>query len=194
MSKQKTYGGYPPCVNTTRQRRDTSNNLHFWVTCPGCGKERWVPRYQINSQAGEKSKYLGLCRCCAHKKGEESPIWKGGRSLTGQGYMTVCLPEGHEFLCMAGLGNNERYILEHRLVVASHLKRPLLTIEEVHHKNGNKLDNRIENLELTTAQKHKLRVDALVCPHCGRCYNESIPRPPIYDWLNYEPAEGAVNG
>jgi hypothetical protein len=44
--------------------------------------------------------------------------------------------------------NTKGVILEHRFVMSEHLGRALFTNENVHHINGDRKDNRIENLEL----------------------------------------------
>ena len=67
--------------------------------------------------------------------------WKGGRIIDANGYIMIYKPD-HSNTTKKG------YIGEHRFVMSKHLKRPLNEFENVHHKNGNRQDNRISKLEL----------------------------------------------
>ena len=67
--------------------------------------------------------------------------WKGGRYIDSYGYVLVRIAKN-------------KYRREHRLIVEQSLGRELVKSEVVHHKNGNKQDNRLENLLLTSASEH----------------------------------------
>lgn len=95
-----------------------------------------------------------------HWKGEGARNWKGGRQRTTQGYVRVMADEFTE-----SMGDGRGQVLEHRLVMARHLGRPLEPHETVHHKNGKCDDNRIENLQLRNGKHGNGR--ALCCADCG---------------------------
>lgn len=66
------------------------------------------------------------------------------------------------------------YVLEHRVVVENDLGRILREDEIIHHKNENKKDNRLENLEITSVGEHNIIHNKtgrlytnLVCHWCG---------------------------
>jgi len=95
-------------------------------------------------------------------KGENSGNWCGGRIMC-KGYVLLHRPQ-HP-VCQ---NNKRKYIAEHRIVMEEHLGRYLESYESVHHKNGCRDDNRLENLELwTKVHPYGVRVNDL--PHCPTC-------------------------
>ena len=92
----------------------------------------------------------GYCEGHARRDDAGRPLdepWRGygvGRRLNGDGYVQICGP---------GISEPGKYVLEHRHIMAEHLGRPLERYETVHHRNGIRTDNRIENLELWSSMQ-----------------------------------------
>lgn len=132
------YANYPIAKGYEIGRpRDTSRFI--LLACARCGKERWVRLVRGKPETM-------YCRQCGSKSRA-----KGRRVVGHKGYIQIKLEPDNFFYSMA---RADGYVMEHRLVMAQHLRRPLESWEAVHHKNGNKSDNRIKNLELTDRQNH----------------------------------------
>lgn len=83
-----------------------------------------------------------------HVRGSRHHRWNPGRMLTEHGYVKVRVGKSHP------LADPNGYAYEHHLVICSAIGRLLRPGEVVHHKNGDKTDNRLENLELVTRAEH----------------------------------------
>ena len=94
------------------------------------------------------------------------PAWRGGRVIRADGYVHV-MDKGNPAATRDG------YVLEHRSVMAKHLGRPLEKHETVHHINGDKADNRIENLQLRSGRHGKGVVHQ--CVDCGSRNVAQVP-------------------
>jgi len=124
-------------------------NYGFTVICKCdyCGKEFKRPFSHIKKFGVHfctilhQRKYSGLKR-----RGDKNYLWKGGKYKCKDGYVWVYVPNHPN-------KNKDRCVLEHRFVMEKHIGRYLKKSELVHHKNGIRDDNRIENLELIENRK-----------------------------------------
>lgn len=102
----------------------------------------------------ERKRYIGL----------KYSYRKAARIQEPDGYVIVYKPD-HPYC------DGKGYVKEHRLVYEKHHNCCLLPSTLIHHENGIKNDNRIENLEPTTMQKHcpqHLRKD-MSQRKCSKC-------------------------
>ena len=122
-----------------------NRHKHIWAACTICGIPRWIALVH-GKPASER------CRQCYVKQnvGEKNPTWKGGSTIGWCGYKHVLIADDSPFYPMARKKKGKRngYVLEHRLIMAQHIGRCLYPWEIVHHKNGVRTDNKLENLQL----------------------------------------------
>lgn len=89
-----------------------------------------------------------------HAKGEKSGRWNPGPLITSHGYVAVRVPIGHPHAWGPPSLASHRYAYKHIVVMMKAVGRPLGSNEVVHHRNGDRQDNRLRNLELQTVNSH----------------------------------------
>ena len=139
-----------------RGRKGTQRVARTTKTCPQCGEE-----FGLNKPPNELRRQKYCSPRCAGKAGGRKPRPGGARYVNSDGYVFVYVPPeerppGHE---------NTRHQPEHRLVIAKDIGRWPESWETVHHINGDRTDNRLENLQLRSTNHGKGHV--LKCRCCG---------------------------
>lgn len=120
-----------------------TSGMHF--ECKSCGAEKlknrpkeWKEKEKIRSRIkGRKKLGLSTDLSISYKKSKNMENWK----TISNGYIVIGRPN-HPNARKCGL------IFEHVWIMSQHIGRSLNKKETVHHKNGIRHDNRIENLEL----------------------------------------------
>ena len=119
----------------------SQGNKHYWTVICDCGH---VATRTTSVLRHGNSKSCGCLRrdLCRAAVGAAGKNWKGGYRYVGQdGYVQMMDPELH------------KRTYEHVYVIERSMGRLLLPHESVHHKNGERADNRLENLELWSASQ-----------------------------------------
>ena len=140
-----------------------SRALRISRKCITCGKKLLlkVPNVR-NGLQGAKclSCVVKLRNAERYAELKKSGKWKGGRKIDWYGYILVYRPTHPR--------EQNGYVFEHRLVMEKKLGRYLWSFETVHHRNANRQDNRIENLELWVGN-HGYGARATEVKHCRTC-------------------------
>ena len=115
---------------------------HLWLCECDCGTVRPV---LLRSLKRGLALSCGCIRAEKQKlRGPEHPHYRGGKSHDTNGYITLT----------SKIHGRNHQAREHRVMMEEHIGRKLTPNEVVHHKNENKSDNRIENLQVMTRAEH----------------------------------------
>lgn len=147
--------------------------------CPVCKSEFHAPGNQIycsvkcanKSGSKQRTRYVETCKTCGKKFGTVPSKAKQycsrscamtGRVRAGEFHKPIGYTRKHPNGYVV-IKTERGWLFEHRVIMEKFLGRRLTSTEHVHHKNGVRDDNRLENLELWTGK------DPL-----GQCVNDKL--------------------
>ena len=134
------------------------------ATCLGCGR---------TFRQNRPSRQARFCsKACASRHTAKTRPTTKGRYVTSKGYVAIYQPN-HPNTSKGG------YMMEHRLTMEAQIGRYLMSNEIVHHRDGNRQNNALSNLDLMFKDAHdrlpKERTGVVQCPHCARMIRLSRP-------------------
>ncbi len=164
-------------------RFKSPSRSYIFHVCPICDKQRWVALIMGNAESDR-------CNQCKWdgRKGENHPRWVKNNYQSFQGYIQTRLHKDDFFYSMT---DRKGWVFEHRLVIAKSLGRCLHLWEIVHHINHIKNDNRLENLQLISDDRHKqltileVKIDRLITRQ-----DELMAEIKLLRWENKQLKEG----
>lgn len=126
------------------------------ITCAKC-KTKFDKREGGMRQSIKNDQFTGCCTRCYASVRKPPIMISDGYATTSEGYVlrhrrTLSKEEQNLLKPMFKVRN--MYVLEHRAIIALHLGRPLTSNESVHHINGIKDDNHLENLHIYIRSDH----------------------------------------
>ena len=138
--------------------RDLAHRIR--VYCGRCGSSRLLTYAGAVDVA--RGRVSGCCRRCESSThatrmlGNGNSYWRGGVRENFFGYteLRVSGLSDSDKALAESMATKDGSVLEHRLVMARKVGRPLTANELVHHLNGVKNDNRLENLLVVTHSTH----------------------------------------